>query len=161
MSCTRIVEPYSPDAASQDKDGQWGIWEGIVVGFLMSVFDAMGLDVQIRGGLGEEAEVSTESGARGRLMLELVTDDAALLIGRRGSHLDALQLLANRFAVRQSNYQCPVCLDCDGYRARREDDIRRMSERLAAKVVSTGKSCQLLAMSSGERRVVHLGLQGL
>ena len=51
-------------------------------------------------------------------------------------------------------------VDVEGYRGRREKQLRQLARRMAEQVVKTGRSATLEPMTSGERRVIHIELRG-
>lgn len=82
----------------------------------------------------------------------------SLLIGRRGETLAALQLLVNLITAKQTGEREHVIVDVEGYRGRREDNLRSMAARLAAQVRASGRPVMLEAMPPYERRIIHLAL---
>lgn len=95
------------------------------------------------------------------LILNIVPVDnqpLSLLIGRRGETLAALQLVVNMIVTKQAGHHERVIVDAEGYRLRREDNLRVMAERIAAQVRSTGTPVTLEAMSPNERRLIHMAL---
>lgn len=83
-------------------------------------------------------------------------DDSALLIGKHGATIDALQHIAARVAFRgRERERKPVVIDAAGYRDRRRAALERTAERAAEEALSFGRAVELDPMSSFERRVVH------
>lgn len=82
-------------------------------------------------------------------------DDIALIIGRRGQTLDAIQYLLN--AVLHSSLERPihVQLDAQGYRKRRARQLEKDADRAVADVERTGRRVELDPMTSSERKVIH------
>jgi len=82
-------------------------------------------------------------------------DDIALIIGRRGQTLDAIQYLLN--AVMHSRLETPVHvqLDAQGYRKRRARQLEKDADRAVAEVTRTGRRVELEPMTSSERKVIH------
>lgn len=82
-------------------------------------------------------------------------DDIALVIGRRGQTLDAIQYLLN--AVVQSSLEHPihVQLDAQGYRKRRARQLEKDADRAVSEVARTGRRVELEPMTSSERKVIH------
>ncbi|HZP96617.1 MAG TPA: RNA-binding cell elongation regulator Jag/EloR [Candidatus Limnocylindria bacterium] len=122
---------------------------------------ALGAEV-LRGILAQmavEAEVSygeqTQSDG-----LEVVGSDLGALIGRGGENLVALQQIVSAITSKKVGHSVHVGVDIEGYRRRREEQLREMAERVAARVRSTGHAVTLEPMLAYERRVVHLAVQG-
>lgn len=86
-------------------------------------------------------------------------DDIALIIGKRGQTLDAIQYLANAVVVAQCEAPIRVELDAQGYRSRRAAQIRKMADRAVADVMRRDRQVELEPMTSSERKVVHVYLK--
>ena len=82
-------------------------------------------------------------------------DDLALLIGKHGSTIDALQHLAARIAFRGAHDRKGVVVDAAGYRERRSAALRRAADQAAADAIAYRRPVELEPMSSPERRIVH------
>jgi spoIIIJ-associated protein len=82
----------------------------------------------------------------------------SLLIGRRGETLSALQLLVNLIVAKQTGHHERIIVDAEGYRLRREDNLRSMAMRIAAQVRRSGHPIMLEAMPPSERRIIHMTL---
>ncbi len=91
-------------------------------------------------------------------MFELEGEDAGLLIGRRGETLKALQFIVRYMASRRLGSRVNLMLDVEGYQARRYKSVVNMAERVAQRVVDSGRSVTLEPMPADERRAVHMAL---
>jgi spoIIIJ-associated protein len=92
--------------------------------------------------------------------LSLSAADGGMIIGRRGQTLDALEHLVSRIVFRDDGERgLRIALDVEGYRQRREESLRELAQRLAAKAKETGAVVTLNPMSPRDRRIVHLALQ--
>ena len=114
-------------------------------------------------GLNAEAELySCEDGTR---RINIVGDDASALIGHHGDTLDALQYLANLASARKNIHgerdKSRVTIDIEGYRAKREETLRALARRMAAKALRNRRSVMLEPMSAYERRIIHSEIQGI
>ena len=114
-------------------------------------------------GLNAEAELyACEDGTR---RINIVGDDASALIGHHGDTLDALQYLANlasaRKNIRGERDKSRVTLDIEGYRAKREETLRALARRMAAKALRNRRSVMLEPMSAYERRIIHSEIQSI
>lgn len=86
--------------------------------------------------------------------------DVALLIGRHGQTIDAVQYLLN--AVTHRTYgdeRKEVVVDAAGYRERRRTTLEALAVRTAQQVLTSGEAVELDPMTAVERKVVHLRLQ--
>ena len=103
-------------------------------------------------GLDAEIEVVTSTK---QIQLLLSSYDSSLLIGRHGQMLDAMQGLVVTMADRQTTDRTPIVLDVDGYRARRQEFLTRLADKLSRKVRETGKPATTPPLALGERRILH------
>lgn len=113
------------------------------------------------GRMGIEAELRIASRENERIVVEMVSDDAGILIGRRGATLEALQLIANIACGRRHQNGARVILDAEDYRYRREQSLTRMAMRVARDVQRSGRSQLLEPMNPFERRLVHVTISGV
>jgi spoIIIJ-associated protein len=93
------------------------------------------------------------------LILDVYGQDTDVLIGRRGSTLAALQHITRLIVGREVSGRVHLVVDVDGFKARREKSLRRMSQRLAEQAVRTNRTVVLEPMPPHERRYVHLALR--
>ena len=105
---------------------------------------------------------SCEDGTR---RITIKGEDASTLIGHHGDTLDALQYLANLACARKNIHgerdKSRVTLDIEGYRAKREDTLRALARRMAAKALKNKRSVMLEPMSAYERRIIHSEIQSI
>jgi len=95
----------------------------------------------------------------GRIYVEISSDNAGLIIGKRGKTLEALQLLVNVIVNKDRKEWKKVVLDIAKYRDKRENTLRELALKIAEKVKKTGKSQLLEPMNPFERRIIHITLQ--
>lgn len=95
----------------------------------------------------------------GSLCLNVISPQSALIIGKRGQTLDALQYLMNRILSKKMGQKVNVVLDTESYRDKHANKIEGMARRIADEVRSTGRPVFLAPMDSRDRRIVHLTLQ--
>ncbi|TMD57903.1 MAG: KH domain-containing protein, partial [Chloroflexi bacterium] len=107
--------------------------------------------------MGIEAEVLVND--RPEPQLEIEGQDLGLLIGRHGENLIALQQLVSLITSRRSAKTVYVAIDIEGYRHRREEQLREIAHRVAGRVRATQQAVTLEPMLAYERRIVHLALQ--
>ena len=112
--------------------------------FLRGLLEAMGLEAEIDASAGRDAAY-----------VELLGQDLALLIGRHGSTLEALQEVTRAAVQRQVAARAVVNLDVEGYRARRREILERRARSAAAKVKRSGKPQALEPMPAFDRKVIH------
>jgi spoIIIJ-associated protein len=91
--------------------------------------------------------------------LEVTGPDLAMLIGRHGNTLEALNLIFNNIinaGVR--NNRRYYTIDAEGYRARRADQLSELAVATAERVLRDGKAHKLEPMLPSERKIVHLAI---
>jgi spoIIIJ-associated protein len=91
--------------------------------------------------------------------LEIEGQELGVLIGRHGENLIALQQLVSLITSRRSGRIVYVAVDIEGYRRRREQQLREIALRVAGRVRATSQAVTLEPMLAYERRIVHLALQ--
>ncbi len=122
---------------------------GIAHAFLMELTKLMGVDVNID--MGTDAE--------GNVFGYINGDTLGILIGRRGETLDAVQYLTSLKVNRGREGYTRVTLDTENYRAKREDTLIRLANRMANRALRTGRKVSLEPMNPYERRIIHYALQ--
>lgn len=116
--------------------------------FLKNVTTLMGADVTIRIGENE-----------GQMAIKMNGDTLGVLIGRRGETLDALQYLTSLQVNKGRDDYIRVSLDTENYRAKREESLIKLANRMATRARKTGRRVALEPMNPYERRVLHSALQ--
>ena len=109
--------------------------------------------------MGITAEIDIRDRENGGLLVELSGPGMGAVIGRRGETLDAIQHLTNYVVNRGSDKRCHISVDAESYRAKREESLVRLAEKMAAKVLKYKRSMALEPMNSYERHVIHTALQ--
>ncbi|HET7627714.1 MAG TPA: RNA-binding cell elongation regulator Jag/EloR [Bacillales bacterium] len=93
------------------------------------------------------------------VIFQLSGEKIAILIGKRGSTLNALQYLTNVTANRHSDEHVHFIVDAENYRSRRRETLERLAQRNGQRVRETGREVALDPMPSMERKIVHLALK--
>ena len=117
--------------------------------FLSGLLERMGVQADI--------EITPRKG--GGLDVNLSGGGIGAVIGRRGETLDAVQHLTNYVVNRGSDKRSHINVDAENYRAKREESLVRLAEKMAAKAVKYQRSMALEPMNSYERHVIHAALQ--
>ena len=91
--------------------------------------------------------------------VELTGEDLGAMIGRRGETLDAIQHLANYALNHDASKRTRVTVDAENYREKREESLRHLAHKMAAKVTKYRKNMTLEPMNAYERHVIHATLQ--
>jgi spoIIIJ-associated protein len=93
------------------------------------------------------------------IQVDVHGDDLSILIGRRSETLNALQYIASLIVGKELETWTPLSIDIEGYRARRERQLRQLARRMADQAVATGRRQVLEPMPASERRLIHLELR--
>ena len=93
------------------------------------------------------------------ILVEVQGDDLSILIGRRSETLNALQYISSLIVSKEAGQWVPLLIDVQGYRARRERQLRVLARRMADQVNNTGRRMALEPMPANERRIIHLELR--
>lgn len=111
--------------------------------------------------MGFQAEVELKTGERtDEMVLDVRGDNSALLIGRKGQTLEALQYLVTRLAIERGGVEGPhIIVDVENYRDRRRKSLQDMALRLGEKAKRQRKTVTVDALSAADRRVIHAALQ--
>ena len=109
--------------------------------------------------MGVEARIEIEPRQGGGLNVNLSGAGIGAVIGRRGETLDAIQHLVNYAVNRGSDKRSHINVDAENYRAKREDSLVHLAEKMAAKAVKYQRSMALEPMNSYERHIIHAALQ--
>ena len=117
------------------------------------------------GDMSIEADVTMTDGENGEKRISVTGEAAAVLIGHHGDTLDSLQYLANLAANKRVDGKkeayVKISVDVEGYRAKREETLRTLARRMAAKVQKYKKSVMLEPMNPYERRIIHSEIQNI
>lgn len=108
--------------------------------------------------MGFNADVSVR-GTETPIMLAITGNNLGVLIGRRGDNLAALQFMLNLLLSKNRRQWPRIVIDVENYRARREDSLRTLADRLAYRVRRNGRPFTLEAMPASDRRIIHLALR--
>ena len=109
--------------------------------------------------LGSDAAPVIEQKDETTICVNLTGEKLGMLIGRRGETLDAIQHITNYAMNRASEKHVHISVDAENYRAKREESLQHLAEKVAAKVVKYRKNMTLEPMNSYERHVIHTALQ--
>lgn len=93
------------------------------------------------------------------VLFELSGEKIALIIGKRGQTLNALQYLVQLTLNKRSERFFRVMLDAEGYRQRREETLKSLAVRLADRAIRSNKEVFLEPMPAFERKIIHTELQ--
>ncbi|UHR02346.1 protein jag [Peptoniphilus sp. GNH] len=143
------IEVLENEIEREEEDEEAKI-DSVVFGFLNKVLSNLGI----------EYEVEIER-VDNFLNINILGDEEKLgiVIGKRGVTLDSIQYLLSLLVNKVSQTYIRVIVDASGYRKKRENTLVELAERMADKVVKSGRSIRLEPMNAAERRIIHSALQ--
>lgn len=98
-------------------------------------------------------------GDEGELILDIIGDDLAILIGRHGKTLDSLQFLVSAITTRKMGFRYPVVVDVEGYKSRQREKLEDLAFSAAQRAKIQNRSIKLRPMNPYERRIIHITLR--
>ena len=134
-----------PAALAVDENADYAA----VRAFLSGLMERMGVDADI--------EISRRD--NGGINVNLSGSGMGAIIGRRGETLDAIQHLTNYVVNRENDKRLHISVDAENYRAKREESLVHLAEKMAEKAIKYKRSMALEPMNSYERHVIHTALQ--
>jgi spoIIIJ-associated protein len=137
--------------SSGDKDETLRLTEEIITELL----EKMNLEANVEARYGEKSDNLPHA----PIMVDITGNDLSILIGRRAKTLNALQYIARLILGKELEHGVPLSIDVEGYRERREKQVRQLARRVAEQVADTGREQALEPMPANERRFAHLELQ--
>lgn len=104
------------------------------------------------------SSIDEYDGDNGELILDINGGDLAVLIGRHGCTLDALQMVVSSLLSSTLGFHYPIVVDIEGYKSRRKNKVQSLARSAAARAKKQHGSVSLPPMNAYERRLVHLAL---
>lgn len=95
----------------------------------------------------------------GRIVYEVSGGNAAVLIGKRGQTLEAMQYLVEKIINKQHEQRIRVEVDIEGYLQAQRERLEKMALRLCEKVKRTGKPLTAGQFNAHDRRIIHIALK--
>jgi spoIIIJ-associated protein len=138
-------------AAAEAHDPILDLTESVISKLLHS----MGLEAQVSAHFDE-----TDRAERRSIRVDVRGRDLSTLIGRHAETLNAFQYVASLIVGKETGQFVQLVVDVEGFRARREKQLRQMAQRMADQALKMGRRVALEPMSAAERRIVHMELQG-
>jgi spoIIIJ-associated protein len=111
------------------------------------------------------ASVSTRLGAGDDydssppIIVDINGNDLSILIGRDAETLNALQMITRTIVGKEIGHSAHLIVDVEGYRERRESNLRKLAQRMASQALTTGRRQSLEPMNPAERRIIHIELR--
>jgi len=122
---------------------------------VQELLEKMSIKAEVSASLGVDQEI------RGKtpVCIDINGNDLSILIGRQAETLNALQYVTNFIVGKELSQSIPIIVDVEGYRKRREKQLRGLARRMADQAVKTGRKQMLEPMPANERRLIHIELR--
>jgi spoIIIJ-associated protein len=105
----------------------------------------------------DDAQIKIEDGEFYMIQIGVSEEDSGLLIGYHGEALASLQrLLQLMFAAEVGEKK--VIVNINDYKQRREAQLREMTEKIADRVLESGRAYLFHPMPANERLIIHTAL---
>jgi len=149
----RPAAPAAPPAAEPDSEDDLEALSTARV-IVEALLERMEVDAAVDAIWGEASDDRDQR----PLLINIRGGDLSLLIGRKGETLSALQYITRLIVGKETQRSITVVIDVQGYRARREQQLRQLAKRMATQAVERGRTMVLEPMPANERRIIHLVL---
>ena len=158
-------QPAAADASAEKRlrEGVTQAEMDYALDFANTLLENMKLDAKAvaADANGDEYIINGEANVYPRI--NIIGEDTGILIGHHGETLDAIQYLVNLSALRKSKQKdgdyVKIVVDIEGYREKREETLRTLARRMAARAVKYKRNVFLEPMNAYERRIIHSELQ--
>lgn len=127
----------------------------LVEEIVSELLEKMNLEASVKARYGE----ISDSLPHPPILVDITGNDLSILIGRRAKTLNALQYITRLILGKELEHGIPLSIDVEGYRERREQQVRQLARRVADQVADTKREQALEPMPPNERRFAHLELQ--
>lgn len=92
------------------------------------------------------------------ISIKLFSNNNAILIGKNGRTIGALQTIIRQIVSNQINEKLSILLDVENYKEKKEKNIEYLAKKTAREVAKTKVEVTMDSMNSYERRIVHEAL---
>lgn len=158
-------QPAAADASAEKRlrEGVTQAEMDYALDFANTLLENMKLDAKATqaDANGDEYIINGEANVYPRI--NIIGADTGILIGHHGETLDSIQYLVNLSALRKSKQKdgdyVKIVVDIEGYREKREETLRTLARRMAARAVKYKRNVFLEPMNAYERRIIHSELQ--
>ncbi|MCL4368114.1 MAG: protein jag [Actinobacteria bacterium] len=153
LTVLSAARPPAAEAGASDEDGEEPLQ--VTQEILHELLERMGVDAQVTAAWGQADSPDDPT----PLLVDIRGQDLSLLIGRRGETLAALQYITRLIVGKELHRPTAIMIDVDGYRARRERQLRQLARRMADEAIERDRTMTLEPMPANERRIIHIELR--
>jgi len=148
-------EVVSPQTTTHAKSVQEDITLHVAQETVSELLEKMRVKAEVTASFGDPEDARS----RVPVHVDIRGNDLSILIGRQAETLNALQYIANLIVGKEMGQPVTLVLDVEGYRQRREQQIRQLARRIAEQAINTQRRQVLEPMPANERRIIHIELR--
>lgn len=148
-------EAITPVVNTRSKSIQEDITLHVAQETVSELLEKMKVNAEVSASFGEPEDARSRIPVR----VEIQGNDLSILIGRQAETLNALQYIASLIVAKEMGQPVTLVLDVEGYRQRREQQIRQLARRMAEQAINTQRRQVLEPMPANERRIIHIELR--
>ncbi len=110
---------------------------------------------KLESAMGFSIETKVENPSDNLFKITIDTEDNAILIGKEGKNLRALQKILKQAIVSRTDFNVKINLEIGDYKEQKLKRIESLTRKLAQEVIRTKVDVKMDSMNSYERRFVH------
>jgi spoIIIJ-associated protein len=148
-------EELLPQTTPRAKSLQEDITLHVAQETVSELLEKMHVKAEVTATFGEPEDARSRVPVR----VDIQGNDLSILIGRQAETLNALQYIANLIVGKEMGQPVTLVLDVEGYRQRREQQLRQLARRMADQAINTQRRQVMEPMPSNERRLIHIELR--
>jgi len=122
---------------------------------VVELLEKMKVKAEVSARLGESSDPRYGT----PIMIDINGGDLSILIGRKAETLNALEYITRLIVGKELGRSAHITVDVEGYRLRRERNLRQLAQRMADQAIKSGRRQTLEPMPANERRLIHIELQ--
>lgn len=103
-------------------------------------------------------KVQGEYGEEQSIICNIQNEESSFLIGQYGVNLQSLQHIARVIVRKKTEEKVNFILDVNSYRQEKSSAVEKLARDTASQVIREKRPVVLRAMSSYERRIIHMEL---
>lgn len=115
----------------------------------------MNVQATVSAAVGEEED----SRFTPSVILNIHGNDLSILIGKKAETLNSLQFITRLIVGKEIGRSANIIVDVENYRQRRDQNLRKLAQRMASQAVNSNRRQTLEPMPASERRVIHMELR--
>lgn len=138
------VEISSPSVKQVHKNHKQELIES-TKDYIMHVIHSMGYEAS--------AEIHYKNSSE--IVINIESDQASRIIGKRGQVLNSLQVLAQNYFNQLEKSYTIITLDIENYREKRKETLQNLALNMSKKAIATGKPIKFEPMPNYERKIMH------